>query len=84
MEVFLKIFSLRPDIVGTFYKNYPITLLQSLARNNSLASQQRQRDNVIEPQGPETIRKISRSRCLDGVTTTNIDICNVIANNFVT
>ena len=32
----------------------------------------RQRDNVIEPQGPEIVRKIFRSRCFGGVATTNI------------
>ena len=31
-----------------------------------------QRDNVIEPQGQEQIRKILRSPCLDGVATPNI------------
>ena len=34
----------------------------------------RQRDKIIEPQGPEKIRKIFWSRCLDGVATTNIVI----------
>ena len=28
------------------------------------------RDNVLEPQGPENVRKIFRSRCLNGVATT--------------
>ena len=37
---------------------------QSWASDNFLASRQRQRDNVIEPQGQEKIRKIFRSRCL--------------------
>ena len=45
---------------------------QSLARGNFLALRQRQRDNVIEPQGQEKIRKILRSRCLARVATTNI------------
>ena len=43
------------------YKN------QSWVRDNFLASRQRQRYNVIEPPGQEKIRKIFRSRCLDGV-----------------
>ena len=43
---------------------------QSWARNNFLAS--RQRDNVTEPQGPEKIRKIVRPQCLHWVTAANI------------
>ena len=48
--------------------------LQSWARDNVLASRQRQRNNVIEPQGSEKFRQIFRSRCLEGVATTNIVI----------
>ena len=44
---------------------------QSWARDNCLASRQRQHDNVIEPQGPEKNRKIIRPQCLDGVVTIN-------------
>ena len=47
---------------------------QSFARDNFLASRQRQRNNVIEPQGQEKIRKIFGSWCLDEVVTTNIVI----------
>ena len=47
--------------------------LQSWARDNVLASRQRQRNNVIEPRGQEKIRKIlSSRRCLHGVAKTNI------------
>ena len=49
---------------------------QSWARDNVIASRQRQRDmqsdTVIEPQEPEKNRKIFRSRCLDGVATLDI------------
>ena len=47
---------------------------QSWARDNFLASLQRQRVNVIDSQGTEKNRKIFRSRRLDGVATTNIVI----------
>ena len=50
------------------------TIKQSWARDNVLASRQRQRNNVIEPQGSEKFRQIFRSRCLEGVATTNIVI----------
>ena len=43
--------------------------LHSWTRDNFIVSRQRQRDNVIEPQGPEKIRNIFRSQCLDGVAT---------------
>ena len=49
---------------------------QSLARGNFLALRQRQRDNVIEPQGQEKIRKIFRSRCVDGVAKQIQKYCN--------
>ena len=42
---------------------------QSWACDNCLDSRQR---NTVEPHGQEKIRKILRSRCLDGVATTNI------------
>ena len=48
-------------------------VLQSWARDKFLASQQRQRNNVKEPQGPEKIRKIVRPQYLDWVATTNIE-----------
>ena len=54
------------------YSMLKIYLQQSWARDIFLASRQRQRDNVIQPQGPEKIRKILRSLCLQGVATTNI------------
>ena len=41
------------------------------ARDNFLASRQR---NTVEPWGPEQMRKIFKSRCLDGVSTLNIVI----------
>ena len=42
---------------------------QSWARDNFKASRHRQRDNNIEPQGPEKIRKILMYMGLDGVAT---------------
>ena len=45
--------------------------LTELGTRQFLASRQRQRDNVIVPQGQEKIGKISRSRNLDGVATMN-------------
>ena len=54
------------------YSMLKIYLQQSWACDIFLASRQRQRDNVIQPQGPEKIRKILRSLCLQGVATTNI------------
>ena len=50
-----------------------------------IASRQRQRDNVIEPQGPEKIRtKNFGSRCLDGVATPNTRYSNIaITNNYM-
>ena len=48
--------------------------MQRWARDNIIASLQRQRNNVIEPRGQETNRKIFRSLCLDGVATPNIVI----------
>ena len=45
--------------------------LQSWARDNLIALQQRQCDNVIELQRQEQIWKMIRSRCLDGVAKTN-------------
>ena len=48
--------------------------IKSWARDNFIASPQRQRNNVIEPRGPEKIRNIFRSRCLDGVATPRIVI----------
>ena len=55
---------------GTFPVIYRCT--QSWARDSFSDPLQRQRDNVIEPQGPEKIRKIFRSRWQDGVATTNV------------
>ena len=45
--------------------------LQSWARDNLIALQQRQCDNVIELERQEQIWKMIRSRCLDGVAKTN-------------
>ena len=42
--------------------------------DNFFASRQRQRDNVIQHQGREKNLKILRSRCLNGVATTNMVI----------
>ena len=50
------------------------SFLQSWARNNFIASRQRIRDNVTEPEGPEKNLKIFMPRCLDGVATPNIVI----------
>ena len=52
---------------------------QSWARDNVLASRQRQRDNVTEPQEPVRDQKkfkkyLVRPQCLDGVATANIVI----------
>ena len=44
---------------------------QSWARDNCLASRQRQRHSVIELQGQEKIRKIWRSWCLNEVVASN-------------
>ena len=49
-----------------------ITSKQSWARKICLASRQRQRDNVTEPQGPGKIPKIVGPQFLDGVATTKI------------
>ena len=50
------------------------SFLQSWARDNFLASRQRIRNNVKEPEGPEKNLKIFMSRCLDGVAKPNIVI----------
>ena len=58
------------------YCIYQILSDQSWARDNSLVSRQRQRDNVIKPQGlvrdqPKN-RKIVWPQCLSGVATINM------------
>ena len=64
------------DIYELISTKQGIVQNQSWARDNFLASRQRQRNYVTEPQGPvrdqKKIQKIFSPQCLDGVVTTKI------------